>query len=834
MLKLSGSISCKFSAGSRPHNITIRSAECIGDRESTSTPTTPTTPLAKPTSINPPSSPMRNQLKSPLVGTVPGSLTAAQPQEASTKEKLPKKGSSKRTITSSTKNQLPHSPKKLYSPTDRETHVFTTKSLDSSHTKQQLLPTTLPSNASSMNQPTSLVTTATTNHPKTQHIPASSSLGVSTNSAANEIKISAPSGVTQTWVGQSTVVSSNSKPAQSQLSSSASSTVAQSQASKQIVNSLSATALTRPPLRHQQKSSTTKAVTLLSNEEQQLKCVQNPTTVMTPTRAATPVSQSRNAQQSSATNVVGVTTENSVTSQVVLPQIQPVMSPDVSQIQRMVSSSSSNALSSGQTTVSDMQPQRILTCQAPLQVPTQPVIPLTSLPTVQQLQALSIMGALPMCNLPVLLQNANHRSLAANVNDSNIVYKAVNVATAQAVAATKPSEAHKDAATKVAPQLKSQQTTVSTSNSGSFLAQNKTGVHGTPCPSIVDSNPKVLQKNVIAVTHKGPLARLHTSAAVTTSTSDSRVILTAAQSTLHTPHKTLKHAERNITTNVSSNRSAKHLISETTQALVTVAHTNSSQPVSSNLSIGQKTANLTRTYSSASTKSAPMKKCSQTTSKQSSQPSCSNGRATTSANTSTSHQNIVATSPQMTIQRMLELTTSAKKVLSDSGRTTSSSSDFSHGSSYSSCSVAQNVSVSSKGVAAKPSIKEGSVPSSDLTTGSSSGEKVLGNTLLPSLLCSVCQHMLQNPLRSECCGTLYCELCSRRVKLCSRHKCQLRFKRDVELFNMIQKQITKCKYAGNGCMWSGLVAERKQHLSVCLYNPSSKYIQMATLDVPTC
>jgi hypothetical protein len=117
------------------------------------------------------------------------------------------------------------------------------------------------------------------------------------------------------------------------------------------------------------------------------------------------------------------------------------------------------------------------------------------------------------------------------------------------------------------------------------------------------------------------------------------------------------------------------------------------------------------------------------------------------------------------------------------------------------------------------------VESSNSTLSVSSGRQKIQVNTLQSLLCTICQLTPRNPLRSECCGTLYCEPCSRRLDYCPQHKCtHLRFTRDVELFDVIQKLDTKCKYAGNGCTWRGRVADQMQHIMVCLYNPSSELI----------
>ena len=191
----------------------------------------------------------------------------------------------------------------------------------------------------------------------------------------------------------------------------------------------------------------------------------------------------------------------------------------------------------------------------------------------------------------------------------------------------------------------------------------------------------------------------------------------------------------------------------------------------------------------------------------------------------------VTSSPKSTTSHTPQMSMSAKKALTFSGgaTTTSTGALQTTPTSFSSKSVVQNAPVSSKCAAPKLMAKaEESTSTSNLTIALNNGQKCVINTQ-QSLLCTVCQRTPRNPLRSECCGVLYCELCSRRIEKCPQHKCYLKLKRDTELFNVIQKQQTKCKYAGNGCTWIGLVADQRQHIMVCIYNPSSESIPLYTV-----
>ena len=119
-------------------------------------------------------------------------------------------------------------------------------------------------------------------------------------------------------------------------------------------------------------------------------------------------------------------------------------------------------------------------------------------------------------------------------------------------------------------------------------------------------------------------------------------------------------------------------------------------------------------------------------------------------------------------------------------------------------------------------IESASTSTSNITTVSGSGRPKQTSTL-QSLLCVVCQRTPHNPLRSECCGTLYCESCSKKVEKCPQHRQkQLTYTADTELFNLIQKLQCKCKYVGNGCTWLGVVAKQSEHILVCPYSPSSE------------
>ena len=96
-------------------------------------------------------------------------------------------------------------------------------------------------------------------------------------------------------------------------------------------------------------------------------------------------------------------------------------------------------------------------------------------------------------------------------------------------------------------------------------------------------------------------------------------------------------------------------------------------------------------------------------------------------------------------------------------------------------------------------------------------------------LCVKCDRVPFNPQRSVCCKRLYCEPCSKKNKRCRTHKADLEYTFDKELHGKIQKLKIKCPNRGEGCDWSGLVLNLKNHLPVCGKNIYSYIIQCMTL-----
>ena len=346
--------------------------------------------------------------------------------------------------------------------------------------------------------------------------------------------------------------------------------------------------------------------------------------------------------------------------------------------------------------------------------------------------------------------------------------------------------------------------------------QSTVSVKSHTCTSAMHTNLTTAASEKSVTVAQITQSKSHTSAEHTklaTSTSEkSAPIEQRAPSKLHTQ---LKLTKNSLPSNSSSSQAQEvtYLFTEsyTSASPTPLVHTcTKSLPGSSNDSPVQRAVNSINTTPSSSKAATPMKSGGRSASKQAAQPMRYNGTPT-SANSSTLQN--VASSPKSIIQHVTQASLSVKKALSFSSSATISS-NSAHNGLQTSSRVAENSPISTlKGTAPK------TVAKTEKSSSTSSGGQ---KTHLPSLLCSVCQHTPRNPLRSECCCALYCEPCSRRVDMCPQHKCQLRFTRDAELFDVIQKQETKCKYAGNGCKWRGKVAEQKQHIMVCLYNPSSE------------
>ena len=766
----------EFFAGSRPHNIAIPTLEKVGDRERSGTPTTPSTPLSTPvtpTSMNPPS-PMLSQLKSLTSGSLPGSPIATQPPV------------SPREI-----------PKQAYQPTKKEIFTTCTESLASSQMK--MLSPVIVSSTCSVSRELSAATPhiampTTSTASRTQHTHITTIAGMPTFPTNVARQQATPIKVSQTSAKPSPVVkfTSSSEPAQSRNVSSAS-TVASPQAAKPIIsNTLSATALTRSPLRHQQPSTMVNQQTSYMTHQQ---TGSSKDSVVSQTHTSQPPKSVQIQPTLSTSSKQASTTTDSVISQTLAKQPPKSVQtqPTVSASSSMPTASVGQARSTQQSvsTVTAMQLQKASNSQAVLQQ-IQPVMsPIVYQPAVQQ--ALSMMG-IPMYNLPLILQHANLQL------PTSISYSTADAHTTPVTmqGATKQPETHKVvdtkiSSTKVATSSKPQQCITAASSSGNS-SQNVTATGGS-------SGLQQLLKNQ-AVSNQQPSTSV-TSTNLTTSTSHKSAVNLVIQKTPSKSH-------------------------------TVVDQTKSSLPVTSSGSPAQKVIDLTESIPASKLASTPIKVAGggRTASKQAAQPlRYNNNNTPTTSGGSTGNFQTVVSSPKRTTQHTPQMSMSAKKALSFSGSatTTSNSALQTTPTSFSSKNVVQNAPASSKGAAPKLMPKaEESTSTSNLTIALNNGQKCVINTQ-QSLLCTVCQRTPRNPLRSECCGVLYCELCSRRIEKCPQHKCHLKLKRDTELFNLIQKQQTKCKYAGNGCTWIGLVADQRQHIMVCIYNPSSESIPLYTV-----
>ena len=82
-------------------------------------------------------------------------------------------------------------------------------------------------------------------------------------------------------------------------------------------------------------------------------------------------------------------------------------------------------------------------------------------------------------------------------------------------------------------------------------------------------------------------------------------------------------------------------------------------------------------------------------------------------------------------------------------------------------------------------------------------------------LCIKCDRVPFNPQRSVCCDRLYCEPCSKKTKRCRKHKEDVLYTSDKELYGKIQKLKIKCPNRKSGCDWNGVVFNLKNHLPTC-------------------
>ena len=829
---------------------------------------------------------MMNRLKSSQRGSVPGSLVASQPPAPprSPIEKSKRTGqatlkemfSAESLAISQVGQQAAHVPpsKQVYDqPVSKEMHVVT------SETSQRVQQQATQSIASSSGQQPLSVSShdqvRIANKTATEHAIITSSASTrmsaySTNMATQQ-QHAMPSNSSQTPVKSSTTVKSTStaEATQSKRNTSVANTVtAQPQVAKQRANTLTATALTRSPLRHQKASGST------TNSTVSQALVKQPPNSQSSVLASSSVSvsfgQVRNGPQSSSSVAVGTQPSKASTSQPLLQQSQPIMSPTVAQNQPKSSIPNTSVIQTQQN-AANMQAANALASQTspPQQIPV--MVGLEYPPTLQQLQTLAMMGVqVPMYNLPLILQNSKQQSVAGGSTSNNAVCSQAAPIRSAAKQSKTANTGGGTVATKGTAQSKSRaQQNITGVSSSAHISPNvaaSLGAKGTnpttqksnqaPTASIASSNSNNISTPAFGATMAQTTpAKLHTSTEhtkLTASTSEksanvrqktqaksqtpaectklatctSEKIVTGAQKIPPKMHTSVAHTKNSLPTTSTSTQAQEvtYLFTNTNSASTTAPPSSSvrtkTMPVSSNDSPVQNAVNATNATPTSSKTTVPVKNGGRTASKRAAQPMHFSSTPTTSTNTS-SLQTVIS-SPISITKHAPQVSLSAKKSLSfNSSATTNSNNSHSGLQTTPASSRVQSSPISSsKG---KLSAKLTKTSNSTLPV-SSDRQKPQMNTV-QSLLCTVCQLTPRNPLRSQCCGDLYCEPCSRRMDRCHQHRSsQLRFTRDVELFNVIQKQETKCKYAGNGCTWRGRVADQKHHITVCLYNPSSELI----------
>lgn len=75
--------------------------------------------------------------------------------------------------------------------------------------------------------------------------------------------------------------------------------------------------------------------------------------------------------------------------------------------------------------------------------------------------------------------------------------------------------------------------------------------------------------------------------------------------------------------------------------------------------------------------------------------------------------------------------------------------------------------------------------------------------------CGICNRLPSNPVRSECCNTVYCEPCSKILTHCPVHNDTQTFKNDSKLKATLQGYRVWCPFK---CGWKGRMYLLKQHL----------------------
>ena len=382
-------------------------------------------------------------------------------------------------------------------------------------------------------------------------------------------------------------------------------------------------------------------------------------------------------------------------------------------------------------------------------------------------QAVTMMG-MPLCNLPLHLQQVYSQVPITAVSSQSGSVLMQNIADKQSETRTMVRS--------IPTQSKPQQSIVDKSSSAK-ASQSATATGGTKSQRLL-TNP--------TISNKLPPVSVMNNCASQGGVVEMQKVLSKSQ--------TLEYANSCPTTNPNNSSSTKRV---TTVNTVKVC----------------KTASL---------------KGEKTSPQQVELPLCSNSSSMTSKNPGSIQT--ATSSPRSATQDIPQVSTPAKRALTFSNSVTTSSktnSDVLQTTSFSSSNtcIVQSAPTSSMGVELKLLKRADAYgPTSTCKfTAASSSQKEAVNTIR-SFPCTVCQHTPRNPLRSECCGVLYCEPCSKRADKCPQHLCQLNFKRDIGLFNLIQRKQTKCRYVGNGCTWTGLVAKQWEHITACPFNPSSELL----------
>ena len=99
--------------------------------------------------------------------------------------------------------------------------------------------------------------------------------------------------------------------------------------------------------------------------------------------------------------------------------------------------------------------------------------------------------------------------------------------------------------------------------------------------------------------------------------------------------------------------------------------------------------------------------------------------------------------------------------------------------------------------------------------------------LLDEFECSICLGILNEPMSTQCCRTLYCLQCIHQwlaVNTCcpvdrKPLKIQQLCKPNLLVTNILSKFEISCDFSKNGCNQKLKLSNAKRHISVCSYNP---------------